>query len=152
MSVNKSTKVKFNNFILELNPSPAEFSFVYRCIHQTPPKKENFIVDRWMLRSLDGHGFGYILAANDYDIGELEIFDVGIYNRFKMMPAIKALKTLVSGRVYNNDATVSAFTKGYQQWYMEHLLKKVGFYQFDPEEPWVTGPANYYIHDINNPE
>jgi len=147
VSKEKSTRVKFNNFVLELNPSFAEFSFVYRCVTGQNLTKDIGLCDKWMLRSLDGHGFGYILAINDYEYQELELFDVGIYDRFRLNPILKSIKTLVSGRVYNNDQTVMAFTD--QKWFIEHVIKKAGFELFEPDEPWSIDNAKYYIHELH---
>lgn len=146
MSTEESTIVKYNNFTLELNTNPAEFRFVYSCCNGKPPNVNTMKLDRWVMRSLDGHAFGYILADHDSELKETEILDAQIFSRFKMGPLQKAIRTVSSGRLYGQEQTICALS--FHPWTLKHVLRRAGFEQFDPEEEWAGPDSEYFIYEV----
>lgn len=102
-------------------------------------------LDKWVLKTKDGVSFGYIGCIYEADIGQLEIMEAGCLVNVDPDILAKAVRTLSSGSVYGEDQAV-AFTPS-SEWKTNYVIKRAGFEEFLPEEPWVDYPGKYFIKE-----
>lgn len=138
-------KLEFSKFDIILTQKPAEYRWLKHLDIEKATNVGEENLDKWLLRTKDGTPFGYIGCVMEKEIGQLEIMEFGCLINVNPDVLSKALKVIGSGSVYGEDQSV-AFVPA-QDWKSNHIIRRGGFEEFLPQEPWVEMQGKYYIKE-----